>query len=84
MLKITNKSNRPVFIGNIGIGVKSSVKISDGEAVNLQTSIKKLENSGIISSVSIEDKHLVQQEATSLASETTTKRGRKKSKKGES
>lgn len=84
MLRITNRTNRPVFLGRVAIGIYETVDISDYDRQILSSTIKKLENSDIISSVSIEDKHLVQQEATSLASETTTKRGRKKSKKGES
>ena len=83
MLRITNRTNRPVFLGSIGIGIYDTVTISDEEGQILSSTIKKLENSGIISSVSIEEKKSVNQEATSLASETTTKRGRKKSKKGE-
>jgi len=83
MLRITNRTNRPVFIGSVAIGIYDTVTISDYEGQILSSTIKKLENSGIISSVSIEEKKSVNQEATSLASETTTKRGRKKSKKGE-
>lgn len=83
MLRITNRTNRPVFLGSVAIGIYDTVTISDYEGQILSSTIKKLENSGIISSVSIEEKKSVNQEATSLASETTTKRGRKKSKKGE-
>lgn len=83
MLRITNRTNRPVFLGSVAIGIYNTVTISDYEGQILSSTIKKLENSGIISSVSIEEKKSVNQEATSLASETTTKRGRKKSKKGE-
>lgn len=84
MLRITNRTNNPVFIGGISLGINETIALTDGEIRFLLSSIKKLENSGIISCVSIEEKNnTVNQEATSLASETPKKRGRK-SKKGES
>lgn len=81
MLRITNRTNNPVFLGRFGISNYGSIEISDEEAFKVKSTITKLEKSNIITSVRIADQ-VIKKEVTSLTSETT-KKGRKKSKKGE-
>lgn len=82
MLRITNRTNNPVFLGRYGISVYGSIEIPDEEAFKLKSTITKLEKSNIITSVRIEEQ-VIKKEVTSLTSETP-KKGRRNSKKGES
>ena len=80
MLKITNRTNHPVFIGRLGIGVGKSVMVDENEYRKISSNVAILERNNIINIVTVENKEPVKQEVASLTSETA-KKGRRKNKK---
>lgn len=80
MLRIINKSNRPVFLTKYSIGVGKSIDIDESEYGFISSNVAILENRNIISIVTVKDNKTVKQEVASLTSETP-KKGRRKNKK---